>query len=629
MSEILLNDIHKYYGATHVLKGVNLEIFEDSVVGLIGKNGAGKTTLFKILSGQESFDKGNLVITKGRRLGVLDQIPEYEPGTTVYQVLDSAFERVYQLKEKIQSLSEQMAKDDAPHLVKEYGNLLHEFEHLGGYTIENSINMVCNGIGIDRKMQNRLFSELSGGEKTRVNLARIILTDANVLLLDEPTNHLDINSLEWLEDYLTSYKGTVVVISHDRYFLDKVAERIIEIEEGIAVSYEGNYSKYAILKEQRRIEQLHHFEQEQKKIKQLEQAIKRMHDWAGRSDSAKMHRRAFSMEKRLERIKNVSTAKPKKERKLSQSFKSGLPSGQEVLILKGIEKSFGSRLLFNNINLLIKKGDRVALLGNNGTGKTTLLKIILGELQADSGTVKMGPSIIQAYLPQIIQFDEPELTILDTVRRELLIDEGSARNILAGFLFTGEDVFKRVETLSGGEKSRLKLCLMMQRGVNFLILDEPTNHLDIASREWMEEVIEDFEGTILFVSHDRYFVRKFASTVCELEDKKLYYFDGNYEEYRNWKRYETQRKLALAQNSASPKKKNTDSRIKRPSPKTIEKRLKVLEASISSMENRLSEIDDEMNSNASNYERLEELLAEKQNLEAEHESLLEEWMELQ
>lgn len=629
MGEILLKDIHKYYGATHVLKGVNLEVFEDSVVGLIGKNGAGKTTIFKILSEQENYDKGELFMAKGRRLGILDQIPEYEPGTTVYQVLDSAFEDLYELRDKIQKLSKQMTKDRDPRLVKEYGDVLHEFESRGGYTIETSINMVCNGIGIDSEIHERLFSELSGGERTRVNLARIILTDANILLLDEPTNHLDINSLEWLEEYLNSFKGTVVVISHDRYFLDKIAERIIEIEDGLSFSYEGNYSRYAILKEQRRIEQLHHFEQEQKKIKQLEQAIKRMHDWAGRADNAKMHRRAFSMEKRLERIKNTSTSKPKKERILWQSFKSGLPSGQEILTIKGLAKSYDSNIILNDTNLLIKKGDKVALLGNNGAGKSTLLKVVMGEITADAGTVRMGPSVIPAYLPQIVQFDEPEYTILETIRRELIIDEGTARNILAGFLFTGEDVFKKVDSLSGGEKSRLKLCILMQRGVNFLILDEPTNHLDIASREWIEEVLEDFDGTILFVSHDRYLIRKFANIVCELEDKKLYYFDGNYEEYRNWKRYDAQRKMALNRKDSKAKKENTDTRIKRPTPKAIERRLKLLEENIALAEKRMSEIDDEINVNASDYQILEELLNEKKELEDKNELLFEEWMNLQ
>lgn len=629
MVDIVLKDLHKYYGANHVLKGVSLDVFKDTVVGLIGKNGSGKTTIFKIISGEENYDKGELMIAKGHRVGVLDQIPEYSLGTTVYQVLDSAFIEIYGLRDRMQSLSRQMAKNNDPLLVKEYGNVLHEFEARGGYTLETSISMVCNGIGIDKEMQDRLFSELSGGERTRVNLARIILTDADILLLDEPTNHLDINAVEWLEDYLNAFKGTVVVISHDRYFLDRITERTVEIEDGIAVSYEGNYSKYSILKEQRRIEQLHHFEQEQKKIKQLEDAVKRMHDWASRSDSAKMHRRAFSIEKRLERMKDSSTSKPKSERKLSQAFKSGLPSGEEVLKIKGIQKSFESKLILNNINLLVRKGDRIALLGNNGTGKTTLLKIILEEISPDEGIVKIGPSIIPAYLPQIVQFEDSELTILDTVRRELIIDEGTARNLLAGFLFTGEDVFKRVESLSGGERSRLKLCLLMQKGVNFLILDEPTNHLDIVSREWMEEVFDDFEGTILFVSHDRYFIRKFAKTVCELEDKKLYFFDGNYEEYRNWKRYDVQLKHALEQKNASGKKKNADSRIKKPSPKATEKKLKTLEEKIKSFEARLSELEGEMNIHASDYERLEELLKEKNILQEKHELLIEEWLELQ
>lgn len=629
MAEIVLSDIHKYYGEHHVLKGVSLEIFEDTVVGLIGKNGAGKTTLFKIISGEETYDKGTLMIPKGRRVGVLDQIPEYSPGTTVYQVLDSAFSELYELKNNLQNVSREMAHNDNPQLIKQYGIMLQEFEARGGYSIETSIKIVCNGIGIDNDMQSRLFSELSGGERTRVNLARIILTDANILLLDEPTNHLDINAVEWLEEYLNSFKGTVVVISHDRYFLDKITERIIEIENGVAVSYEGNYSKYAILKEQRRIEQLHSFEQERKKIKQLEEAVKRMHDWANRSNSAKLHKRAFGVEKRLERMKKEATPKPKIERKLSKTFKSDLFSGTEVLSLKGVKKYFDSRLILDDINLLLTKGERLVLLGNNGTGKTTLLKIIQDELIPDAGVVKIGPSIKKAYLPQIIQFDEPELTILDTVRRELIIDEGSARNLLAGFLFTGEDVFKMVGSLSGGERSRLKLCLLMQQGVNLLILDEPTNHLDIASREWIEEVLEGFEGTILFVSHDRYFIRKFAKSVCELEDGKLYTFDDDYEEYRNWKRYEAQRKQALEQNTSSQEKKKTDSRIKKPSPKALEKKLLTLEKNISFVEQRLAEIEDEMHVHASNYERLEELLQEKHDLEAKHEGLIEQWVELQ
>lgn len=628
MAEIILNDIHKYYGTNHILKGLSLELYEDSVVGLIGKNGAGKTTLFKIISGSENYEKGELILAKGLRVGVLDQIPEYSTGTTVYDVLESAFSEVYELRDLLQTLAKKMANNSPPDLIKQYGTVLHEYEARGGYTIETSIKMICNGIGIDKAMQKRRFCELSGGEKTRVNLARIILTEANILLLDEPTNHLDINAVEWLEDYLNTFRGTVVAISHDRYFLDRISEKIVEIEDGIAITYEGNYSKYAILKEQRRIEQLCHYEQEIKRIKQLETAVKRMHDWANRSDNPKLHKRAFGMEKRLERMQKNSTPKPKIERKLSKTFKSNLFSGTEVLRLKGIKKGFNDRILLEDINLLLTKGDRLALLGNNGTGKTTLLKIIHGEIIPDTGVVRIGPSVKIAYLPQILEFDEPELTILETVRRELIIDEGKARNLLAGFLFTGDDVFKTLESLSGGERSRLKLCLLMQSGVNMLILDEPTNHLDIASREWIEDVLEDFEGTIIFVSHDRYFIRKFAKKVCELEDGRLYIFDGDYEEYRKWKRFEATQKLSSNQKKTSLKKIN-NSRIKQPSPKSIEKKLLKAEKDIDYTEHRLSEIENELEINATDYKRLNELLSEKQSLGARHEELIEFWMSLQ
>lgn len=629
MAEIVARDIHKYYGTHHVLKGLSFEIYEDTTVGLIGKNGAGKTTLFKILSGEETFDKGELILPKGRRVGVLDQIPQYPSGTTVYQVLDSAFEEIYELKDRISQLEKEMAADSNPILIKQYGTLMSEFEARGGYMIETSIKRVCNGLGIDPDMQGRQFSELSGGEKTRVNLARIILSDTHILLLDEPTNHLDINAVEWLEEYLATFHGTVIVISHDRYFLDKVAERIIEIEDGIAESYEGNYSKYALLKEQRRIEQLKHFEQEQRKIRQLEAAVRRMHDWANRSDNPKMHKRAFSMEKRLERMQSNATPKPRKERKLTQAFKSDSFSGMEVIALKGIQKSFNGRLLFEDVNLLLKKNERMALLGNNGTGKTTLLKIIQGDLKPDAGLVRIGPSVKIAYLPQIVTFEDPSLTILETVRRALILSEERARNLLASFLFQGEDVFKTVESLSGGERSRLKLCLLMQNGVNLLILDEPTNHLDIASREWMEEVLEDFEGTILFVSHDRYFIRKFATTVCELENGKMYDFDGTYEEYRQWKRYDAEQKRRQEQERAPAVKVKTDSRIKNPSPKALEKKILKTEEEIAAIEKRLELIEKELEQYATDYEKLNELLEEKQALESRHEELMETWLSLQ
>ena len=629
MSEIVLNDIHKYYGTHHVLKGVSLEIYENSVVGLIGENGAGKTTLFKIISGQETYDKGDLIIARGRRIGVLDQIPQYPPETTVLQVLESAFDELFEMRDRLRDMEVKMAQYNDPVVIKQYGNLLTEFENRGGFLIQTSINKVCKGLNIDEDMLKRNFSRLSGGEKTRVNLGRIILMDSHILLLDEPTNHLDINSVEWLEEYLQSFDGTVVVVSHDRYFLDRVADRIVEIEDGTATIYEGNYSKFAMLKEQRRIEQLRQYEQEQRKIKQLEQAIKRMHDWANRSDNPKLHRRAFGMEKRLERMQKNTVPKPKKERKLHQAFKTNNFSGTEVVSLKGVAKSFNDKAVLDQVNLLIRKNDHVALLGDNGTGKTTLLRIITGELAPDTGVVRIGPSVKAAYLPQIVSFENPELTLLEIVQRTLIVSEERARNLLAGFKFTGEDVFKTAESLSGGEKSRLKLCLLMQHDVNLLILDEPTNHLDIASREWIEEVLEGFDGTILFVSHDRYFIRKFAKTVCELEEGKLYYFDGGYEEYRQWKQYQLQQKQLENQKKSKEEKQKTDSRIKKPSPKAIEKKLTKVENEISHVESRLEDIEKDMEIYASDYEKLNELFSEKQELELKHEELLKEWVKLE
>lgn len=632
MAEITLKDIHKYYGANHVLKGIDLEIFEGNSVGLIGKNGAGKTTLFKVLTGEEPFEKGELFLSRGKRVGILDQIPEYPEDYTVIQVLDTAFEALHAIKRNIDAMACELASNDDPILVKKYGTLVSEYEARGGYTTDTALKRVCMGLGLDEAMQQRPFCKLSGGEKTRVNLARIILTDTHILLLDEPTNHLDIQAVEWLEEYLDGYDGTVVIISHDRYFLDRVAERIIEIEDGKAFSYEGNYSFYVMLKEQRRLEQLARFEQEQKKIKQLEDAIKRMHDWAQRADSKKMHRRAFSMEKRLGWMVRDSVDKPRSDRKMASRFKQEQFSSTEALVLKGIEMVFGDKKLLNGIGLLVKKEDRMALLGKNGAGKTTLLKIIIGELTADSGIVKIGPSVKMAYLPQHVHFDEPNLSVMDTIRYELIVDEGRARNLLAGYMFTGEDVFKTVGVLSGGERSRLKLCLLMQKGVNFLILDEPTNHLDIASREWIEEALDGFDGTILFVSHDRYFIRKFATSISEIEDGKLVCFDGNYETFRDYKRVveeEKRFKEREQEKLAALLKEKPKVNTKNNSPKALERRLAKIESDIAICEGRQSSLEADLEVYASDYVRLGQLLEEKNALSAKLEALYQEWDDVQ
>ena len=628
MAEIVLKDIHKYYGVQHVLKGISLEIYEGTTTGLLGKNGAGKTTIFKIISGEEQYDKGELQIARGRRVGVLDQIPEYPDDYTVYRVIDSAFQELHALKSRMDFFQSSLDTDPEESVIRKYGALMSEFEARGGYEIEISMKRVCTGLEIGDSVLKRSFRELSGGEKTRVNLARIILTNTDILLLDEPTNHLDIHAVEWLEEYLEAFKGTVVVISHDRYFLDRVAKRIIEVEDGMATAYEGNYSKFAILKEQNRIEQLKHYEQEQKKIRQLEAAVKRMHDWAIRADNPSMHRRAFSMEKRIGWIVRDGVQKPKSEHKISKGFKTEDFSGSDIVLMKDVKIGFEAFNILDGIDLLIKKNDRLALLGNNGTGKTTLLRIIRGEIKPDAGLVRVGASVRMAYLPQLIVFDQPEMSVMETIRHEFIIDEGSARNLLAGYMFRGEDVFKKVGSLSGGELSRLKLCILMQRDVNFLILDEPTNHLDIQSREWIEEALDAFEGTILFVSHDRYFIRKFATSVCELENGRLIDFDGDYETFREYKKELSEEKKRIVAEKKQNERQKTDNCTKTFDLKAMEKKLVRIETDISAIEQRLSEIDGEMQENQSDYEKLNALLAEKGDLSGKLEKCYQVWMEV-
>lgn len=628
MAEIVLKDIHKYYGIQHVLRGISFEVFEGTRTALLGKNGSGKTTIFKIIAGAENYDKGELMIAKGRRIGVLDQIPEYPEGYTVLMVLNSAFEELHQLKMRMDSMQSQFGENTDEAAIKRYGELLEEYEARGGYETDTALKRVCTGLDIGDEMLQRPFAALSGGEKTRVNLARIILTNTDILLLDEPTNHLDIRAVEWLEEFLEEYRGTVLVISHDRYFLDRVVERVIEVEDGVAETYDGNYSKFAMLKEQNRIERLKRYEQEQKKIRQLEAAVKRMHEWAQRADNPKMHRRAFSMEKRLERITRDAEKKPKIDRKLSKGFRAQDFAGSDIVLMRGVKKSFDSNRLLDGVDLLIKRDDRLALLGNNGAGKTTLLRIIRGELEPDAGFVRVGASVKAAYLPQHIHFEHPEMSVMETIRHEFIIDEGSARNMLAGFMFRGEDVFKAVGSLSGGELSRLKLCILMQRGVNFLILDEPTNHLDIQSREWVEEALDAFEGTILFVSHDRYFIRKFATSVCELENGVLSYFDGDYESFREYKRRveEEERKNAAARKQTE--KQAQEVKARRTDPAALMKKLAKLEGEIAEAERELSEIEQAMESNASDYEALNSLMAEKDSIAAKLDMLYKEWLEV-
>ena len=607
-----------------ILDGLTFQVDSGERVGLLGKNGAGKTTLFRMLTGELEPDEGEVQLGAGRRVGLISQIPVYPAGYTVEDVLRSAFARMYRMKDEMDALAlamEQGASDEAT--LRRYGELNARFEGLGGWDTDTAVNKVANGLSIPQAMRQREFDCLSGGEKTRVNLGRLILEDTDILLLDEPTNHLDLQATEWLEEYLRKFRGTVVTISHDRYFLDRTVTRIIEIQDGKAEFYSGNYSFYAIEKERRYQERMKQYLKEQAKIQQLEKAAEQMHLWAFMGNDA-LHKRAFSMEKRIERMR--TTQKPTKARKLEARFQSREFKGDEVLQIKGLAKSFGEKRLFGEVYLRCEGGERIALLGENGTGKTTLLNILMGLERPDGGSVRLGPSVKAAYLPQVIHFEHPERTILDTMLYELDITPQSARNRLAAYQFTGEDVFKQVSVLSGGELSRLRLCMLMDESINLLILDEPTNHLDIASREWLEEAVEAFDGTLLFVSHDRYFINRFATRVWELENGAVSDYPMGFAQYRQVKDEERAAAAAAAAPVSVPAKK-TGSRGNR-AQQAAKKQLTICETAIARLEAELTRLDGEMEQAACDAEKLNELYGQRQAVEAELEREMARWEEL-
>ena len=606
-----------------VLDGFSLQIDEGERVGLLGKNGAGKTTVFRMMTGQVDPDEGTVAIAPGKRLGLISQIPVYPEGFTVRDVLDTAFAPLHAMEREMNELAARMGENSDPEVLARYDKLTAAFELGGGYDTGTRLNKVCNGLGIGQDMRERLFDALSGGEKTRINLARLILEDTDILLLDEPTNHLDLNATEWLEGYLDRFRGTVLAISHDRWFLDKVVKRVAEIVDGRAELYSGNYSFYVEEKERRFQERLRQYEKEQAKISQLEEAAENLRLWAFKGDD-KIYKRAKSMEKRIERLR--TTDRPTKERKMTTRFGEREFYGDEALVVTELKKSFGERTLFDRINLEVAGGERIALLGDNGTGKSTFIKILVEEEPPDSGSVYFGPSIRIGYLPQIIHFDSPDRNLVDTMLWAQNCSTQEARDRLAAFKFRGEDVFKQVSALSGGEQSRLRLCMLMDSRINLLILDEPTNHLDIDSREWIEEAVEDYGGNLLFVSHDRYFIEKFATRVWMLEDGSMIDFRGSYREFRAFRERQEQMKNAKA--VPEPVKTKEDKPRRPGGTKELEKQVRAAERAVEKVEIRLDELSGEMEEAASDYLKLQDLYSERDRLEDELAHLYTEWERL-
>jgi ATPase subunit of ABC transporter with duplicated ATPase domains len=608
-----------------ILDGLTFQVDAGERVGLLGPNGCGKTTFLRILTGEVHPDEGDIVVAPNKRMGLISQIPVYPAGYTVEDVLDTAFAPLRQMEEEMGALSQRMAERESdPTLLSRYDKLSAAFQAGGGYETDTNKNKVCSGLSIPQEMRERPFDKLSGGEKTRVNLARLILEDTDILLLDEPTNHLDLRATEWLEEYLERFKGTVLAVSHDRYFLDKVVRRVVEIQAGKAEFYSGNYSFYAVEKERRYEEKLRQYEKEQAKIQQLEKAAEQLRIWAY-SGNDKIFKRAQSMEKRIERIRQ--TDKPKKDRKMAVRFGEREFRGDEVLSIKGLEKAFGERKLFADVNLEVEGGERIALLGDNGTGKSTLIRIIMGEEEPDGGKLRKGPTVKVGYLPQIIHFDHPERTLVDTMLYDLDCTAQTARNRLASFKFRGEDVFKPVSALSGGEQSRLRLCMLMDSKINLLILDEPTNHLDIQSREWIEEAVEEYEGNLLFVSHDRYFIDRFATRVWMLEDGKITDFKGTYQEYLSAKeRGKLADPGAPSMKNAPPEKKE---KPKRPGgTKNLEKEVNAAERAVASAEEKMYDLELAIQEAAADYLKLQELYQQREALEDELAHLYARWEKL-
>lgn len=602
----------------NILDGLSFSVNSGERVGILGRNGCGKTTLFRILVGEIGYDEGEVMIAPSKRLGLISQIPVYPADWTTEDVLRDAHKRLYALSAKIDALAAQMEHDDSPALLGEYDRLSEDFRRLGGYSMDTDRNRVANGLDIPAAMRAQLFSSLSGGEKTRVNLARLILEDTDILLLDEPTNHLDLHATEWLEDYLLHFKGTVLVISHDRWFLDKVVQRSIEINEGRAELYSGNYSFYVEERQRRFEEKLKKYERDQAKIEQLTRAAEQMHLWAFMG-ADKLHKRAFSMEKRIEKLSQ--SERPAEQKKLNVKFKQREFEGDEVLVAEDVSKSFGERTLFSAIDLLVRGGERVALIGDNGTGKSTLVKLIMGEETPDTGYLYRGPAVRTAYLPQIVSFSDESRSALDTMLYDCRCQPQEARDRLAAFGFRGESVFTPVGTLSGGEKSRLRLCMLMGADINFLILDEPTNHLDIASREWMEDALSDYEQTLLFVSHDRYFIKKFATRIWALADGKITDFRGGYGDYCRWR--ERQEVFAQTERNTTRKK-----AVKKESFPNKERASAKLEREIAKLEEKAAELERQCEEYSADYQKLMELDAQKKALDDELMLLYEKWEEL-
>ncbi len=629
-------NISKAFNEETILKGVSFHIEDYEKAAIVGINGAGKTTLLRIIVGELAPDEGLITLSRGKTFGYLSQNQNVNSDNTLYDEMRGAKADVIALEEKIRE-TELSMKQASGHkldeLMEAYSRLTHAFELAGGYAYKSEITGVLKGLGFAETDFSKQISTLSGGEKTRTALGKLLLLKPDLIILDEPTNHLDLNSIAWLETYLLNYKGAVLIVSHDRYFLDKIAGKIIEIDQTRATSYTGNYSDYAVKREQLRSAALNAYFKQQQEIRHQEAVIEKLRSF----NREKSIKRAESREKLLQKM-DVLEKPTEAATDIHMTLTPRVVSGNDVIHIEGLSKSFGSRQLFSDIDMDIKRGEHVAVIGDNGAGKTTILKIINGLLDADAGTITLGTNVHIEYYDQEHHVLHMDKTLFDEISDEYpYLNQTEIRNTLAAFLFTGDDVYKRIGDLSGGERGRLSLARLMLSEANFLILDEPTNHLDITSKEILEDALNSYEGTVLYVSHDRYFINRTASRILDLKEKTLTGYLGNYDYYLEKKEASSKAlpswSVSSSGKDAAPSENKLDWQAKKEQQAKARKKendLRKCEEAISALEKRIAGVESDMllPENATNAAKLQELAGKLEEMNGELLGLYEKWEEL-
>jgi ATP-binding cassette subfamily F protein 3 len=626
-----LSEIYKSYAGNEILRGVSFQVNPNEKIGLVGRNGAGKTTVFRVITGEEAPDSGDIFKIGNLKIGLLQQHVDFNDNETVHTAALSAFKILHDIEAEMRRLEIAMAEDYTEEILDRYAELQTEFERLDGFTYTARAEAILLGLGFTKENWNLETKNLSGGQKNRLGMARLLLSNPDILLLDEPTNHLDVNAVEWLENFLQTYETAFVIISHDRYFLDRTCRRIIEIDRGKAITYKGNYSQFLVEREERREIQRREFENQQSYIAKTEEYIRK--NLAGQKTKMAKSRRTLLA--RLERVEAVTVDKASGNFNLKKVERAGL----NVLTAEDLAIGYGEKVLAKNINFTLNRGECLGIIGGNGTGKTTFLKTILGNLRELDGELRWGTKTNIGYYAQNLEDLDARNEIIQEIRRVAPnADNGELRSFLARFLFTGEEIFKNVADLSGGEKGRLALAKLIYSGVNVLVLDEPTNHLDIPSREALEAALDSYPGTILAVSHDRYFLDEISTQILSFEDDaRVEIFDGNYTEFHDWKerkgaelKTNTEQKGVSAEKSSESKSSVNNSNLSKNQRQTIEKRIKEIENEIPLIETKASELTAKMNKSEIIADRaeLDKITAEYQANEQKTQNLYKEWEDL-